>query len=396
LKHRVILNISTVVDWRGTPSGIVRVEYELLKQLYKLTSGSLVAVYLEKSNFSFRLISKTMLDKYVRDDCVFDDEFNYDYESELLTFIPDQDDKFISVGSDWSFNVPEIIAKLYDGKKVLIAACYDLIPLILPEYTPGPEFQQQFLHHYTAVSRYANSVFSISENSKKDLLIFWDRANISLKPPVKVVPLAGFNSSTKLPLLEHKEKIDFFNLTKSGDYVIYVSTLEPRKNHQLLLSIWHQLFEDRGVNCPQLLIVGNKGWGCDDLIEKMMRMSATKTHRIVWWSGVSDNLLKHLYSHSLFAVFPSLYEGWGLAATEAMSFNKVCIVSDNSALTEATQGLMPSFHPLDFPAWINEVVHLIDDSDYRVKLEQIVIQKNLQRSWDEFGIEFYNSLVEYE
>lgn len=77
-----------------------------------------------------------------------------------------------------------------------------------------------------------------------------------------------------------------------------------------------------------------------------------------------------------------------LAATEAMSFGKVCVVSNNSAMPEATQNLVPSYHPQDFFGWLNEIRKLIVDTKYRQTLEKNIQQNFSIRTWEDFGKEF--------
>jgi glycosyltransferase involved in cell wall biosynthesis len=136
-----------------------------------------------------------------------------------------------------------------------------------------------------------------------------------------------------------------------------------------------------------------RGWGSADLISQLPRMSAGKAGKIRWLEGVSDNLLSKLYEDALFTLFPSIYEGWGLAATEAMLHGKVCIVSNNSALREATNDIMPCFHPYDFGGWSNEISRLIDDSAYRTVLESKVKESFIRRTWDDFGDEFIRQVL---
>jgi glycosyltransferase involved in cell wall biosynthesis len=397
MNKRIVVNISASVGWRRRPVGIIRVERELIKNLNLLIPDKIVPVYLDMRTTSWKGVKPQLFKKIIDDDWVLSDKPDNQSDiifDDLTSFKPDKSDSFISVGSDWSFGIPDLVSKLYGGERVLVSACYDLIPLIFPEFTPGPEFFQQFNTHYTNIAKSAKSVFAISENSKKDLLNFWSENNLLLDaPPIEVIPLAGLNNTNNFEGLCEKDKILLERIKNEGKYIIYVSTLEPRKNHQILLDIWRDLFKDRGSNCPQLLIVGMRGWGSDDLIEQMSRMAVTKSQRITWLEGVGDDLLSNLYANSLFSVFPSFYEGWGLAATEAIAFGKVCVVSNNSSLGEATYNLMPSYHPLDFPGWLEEIKHLIDDDNYRKELERTLTDTAPRRTWENFANDFYNRLL---
>jgi len=161
-----------------------------------------------------------------------------------------------------------------------------------------------------------------------------------------------------------------------------------------LLDIWRDLYAERGNKCPKLLIVGMRGWGSEDLMRSASRMLASKEGKIVWREGLSDALLMELYARCAFAVFPSYFEGWGLAATEAAAFGKVCVVSNTGALVEATQGMMPSYHPLDFHGWKHEIIRLVDDDAYRLLLERRLDVDRFKRTWRDFGDEFCSKLLD--
>lgn len=389
---RVVLNVTSSADWHKRPVGIIRVEREVTKAIYAQFGEGLTPVYLDREHGRWMTLDVGCFKDLMSDDWVSNqsskkDELNIQHC--LSSFFPENDDRFVTVGSDWSFNVPDKVAELYGTKRVLVPACYDLIPLLLPEFAPGMEFYDQFDYHYRAVARLARSVFAISEVSACSLRDFWKENGLDgIAPPVEVVPLAAPALADDPVALNTDDQVVFDEINDGEPYAIYVSTIEPRKNHQLLLDIWRELYEERGKKCPKLLIVGVRGWGCDDLLRSMSRMIATKAGKVLWREGLSDALLSRLYTQSSFAVFPSYFEGWGLAATEAANLGKVCIVSTAGALVEATKGMMPSYHHLDFLGWKQEIIRLFDDDDYRKLLQSRLESTYFQRTWYDFGAEF--------
>lgn len=397
MKSRIVVNITASANWRRRPVGIIRVERELIKQINRLYPRTITPVFLDARINAFRTVSRRLFERVIADEWVLletGEEDGGKLYQELSDFRPASSDKFVTVGSDWSFDVPDRVEEIYRDNKVLIPALYDLIPLLFPEFTPGPEFFEQFNRHYAKVARLAQSVFSISEHSKNDLLDFWERTGVSKNAPrIEVVPLAGLNRKESAPPLDMADQALLDNVRRGGEYVIFVSTLEPRKNHQLMLDIWRELHFERGSQCPRLLFVGMRGWGVDNMVQQMSQMNATSEGKILWLQGVGDNLLSHLYANCAFAVLPSHYEGWGLAATEAAAFGKICVVSSNSALGEATGGLTPAYHPLDFRGWAQELRNLIDDKVYRAKLEKKILDNIVQRTWDDFGDQFSAKLL---
>lgn len=398
MNRRIILNISTSADWCRRPVGIIRVEREITKAVYSHCAQQVVPVYLDRTRDRWMTIDNGCFRDIMSEAWVSSLEPDTQAAGvlqHLRPFTPAQNDRFVTVGSDWSFDIPEKVESLYGSSRVMVSACYDLIPLLFPEFTPGMEFFDQFNRHYRAVARLAQSVFAISEVSAQSLREFWDKEKLAhIAPPVEVVPLAAPHPALFQPDLNDNDLAVLDEIERDGPYVIYVSTIEPRKNHQLLLDIWRELFDERGEKCPKLLIVGMRGWGSEDLIRSARSMRASKAGKIAWREGLSDALLTQLYSRSAFAVFPSYFEGWGLAATEAAALGKVCVVSNTGALVEATQGKMPSYHPLDFIGWKQEIIRLLDDANYRRSIEMGLDTKLFKRTWQNFGEEFCNTFLD--
>lgn len=398
MPNRVVINMSSSADWCRRPVGIIRVEREITKAIHNFCPEKLVPAYLDRTHNRWMTIAPDCFQDIISDAWVSSDDPDKTaagVRKHLRPFTPKQDDKIITVGSDWSFKIPDSIEKLYGSRRVMVPACYDLIPLLYPEFTPGMEFYDQFNYHYRAVARLAETVFAISEVSAQSLRDFWAKEGLSaIAPPVEVVPLAAPDAVTKPPEPDERDLDLLAEITEGGGrYVIYVSTLEPRKNHQMLLDIWRDLHIERGENCPTLLIVGMRGWGSEDLIRSLSRMNAAKAGKILWKEGISDALLMQLYARCAFAVFPSYFEGWGLAATEAAAFGKICVISTAGALVEATQGIMPAYHPLDFPGWKSEINRLLDDDSYRLSLENRVSGGHFKRTWRDFGEEFCSKFL---
>lgn len=395
---RIIINISTSANWCRRPVGIIRVEREITKALYSCFPEQLIPVYLDSAHNRWMTVDGGCFKDIMSDEWISSlepEKTAAGVLKHLKRFTPENNDRFVTVGSDWSFNVPEKVENIYGSARVMVSACYDLIPLLFPEFTPGMEFFEQFNHHYRAVARLARSVFAISEVSAQSLRDFWDKEGVGdTAPPIKVVPLAAPVPALAPPMLNDEDRATLDEIERDGPYVIYVSTVEPRKNHQLLLNIWRELFAERGEKCPKLLIVGMRGWGSEDLIHSAMRMSASKAGKITWREGLSDALLMQLYARSAFAVFPSYFEGWGLAATEAVALGKVCVVSSTGAFVEATKGKMPSYHPLDFAGWKQEITHLLDDVNYLKSLELQLDTHLFKRTWHDFGNDFCSTFLD--
>ena len=164
--------------------------------------------------------------------------------------------------------------------------------------------------------------------------------------------------------------------------MLCVSTIEARKNHEVLYNAWDRLVAKHGDEFPQLVIVGMVGWGVSDLLFRM-RTNPRLKNRIRILDNLADAELAWLYRHSLFSVFPSLYEGWGLPVVESLALGKPCICSTAPAVTEAAQGLAMELDPLDTPAWVEAIERLWRDTETREKTAERCAREFHPQTWQD-------------
>lgn len=303
--------------------------------------------------------------------------------AEVDVIQPRAEDLFFSIGLQWHHGaIHAWRLKQRTGVRV-VEACYDTIPIDFPEYAGSAK--QPFAEHFSCIAHTADMVFAISDTSRADLQRFYQRVGILHSPSIRTVHLATPDVVADAPVdaLADDEREVLRRLGR--DYVLYVSTFETRKNHRLLLQLWKELHRERGEACPILVVVGMFGWGVNDLWAEMQASEVWAAGRIVMLHHVSDALLAHLYRDCAFTVFPSFYEGWGLAATESLAYGKLAIVSDAPALREATQGLCPTIHPLDWPRWLEVTTHYLDDRVARAAAEERIRATYVPRNWRRFS-----------
>jgi glycosyltransferase involved in cell wall biosynthesis len=310
---------------------------------------------------------------------------------------PTPQDTFISVGADWH-HTP--IKRTFDLKAAsgckVILACYDTIPVMFPQHTIEPGFDDVFQVHLVDMAHTANAIFAISQQTRSDLTRFLEGNQLGITLPViQDIPLASHAIVSTSPHLDAEDHSILNKLKARGPYILYVSTLESRKNHRLLLNLWEDLFGSLS-EVPTLVCVGMMGWGMSDFVSEAARSKLYQAGAIQFHHRVSDNLLHHVFQNCLFTVFPSVYEGWGLAVTESLAHGKVCVVSNNSGTKEAAQGLCPSYHPHDFFGWREEILRLINDAGYRSALEQKIKNEYRHRTWAEFACDFSEFLNKIE
>lgn len=109
----------------------------------------------------------------------------------------------------------------------------------------------------------------------------------------------------------------------TGDpYFVALGTIEPRKNHALLLSLWERL----GRNAPRLFVIGRRGWASPEVFARLDRLAATG--RVEHLSGLSDAEVSARLAGARALLFPSMAEGFGYPPAEALSLGTPVVAND--------------------------------------------------------------------
>lgn len=147
-------------------------------------------------------------------------------------------------------------------------------------------------------------------------------------------------------------------------YLFAVATVEPRKNLVTVLDAYVRLKNQLGSSCPPLVIVGRKGWNCDDILGYMEKLEGT----VRFPGHVSDEELIALYQMATCLVFPSLYEGFGLPVLEAMTAGCPVITSTTSSLPEVAGPAGLLVDPLNAEEIALAMRRVLQDEDLRTRI----------------------------
>ena len=165
-----------------------------------------------------------------------------------------------------------------------------------------------------------------------------------------------------LPVLRAAPPVwPLFHTPRSADprlscarYFVTCGTIEPRKNHALLLRLWRRLAAERGTGTPKLLVVGKRGWLCDGVLAEM-RILGEAGH-LVHASDLPSGAYRTLLDGSLGLLAPSLAEGYGLPVAEARVRGVPVVASDIPPFRE--QGADRLIDPRHDAAWYDAIVAL--------------------------------------
>ncbi|MCX7221123.1 MAG: glycosyltransferase, partial [Burkholderiales bacterium] len=151
-------------------------------------------------------------------------------------------------------------------------------------------------------------------------------------------------------------------------YFLVLGTIEPRKNHSLLLLLWRQLIERFGAYAPRLVVIGQRRENCENIIDLLERCETLKGF-VFEYSACSDTELATWLQHARALLFPSFAEGDGMSLVEALSLGVPVIASDLLAFREIAGDIPEYVDPLDGKRW-SELVLAYSQSDSPIRATQ--------------------------
>jgi glycosyltransferase involved in cell wall biosynthesis len=227
-----------------------------------------------------------------------------------------------------------------------VCLIHDLIPLDYPEYFK-PGWERRYRKLSSNVGRLFDAVIANSESTARSLRACLPRQpdEPSSRVAIRVMPL-GVRA---LPVKQ--------NAPATPDlrpYFVVLGTIEPRKNHLLLLNLWTRLAA-RMAEPPRLIVIGARGWENEqvvDMLERSRRLHGLVEER----NGLSDAQVSALLHQARALLLPSFAEGFGLPLAEALSAQVPVICSDIPVFRELGGKVPEYLDPLDVHAWSNAVV----------------------------------------
>jgi glycosyltransferase involved in cell wall biosynthesis len=283
-------------------------------------------------------------------------------------------DVYISMGLDWD---QKDLPYLYAQKRAIgfkaILFCYDIIPILLPHLCVG-NVAAAFGKYFADVAWCADQLFCISDQSKVDLTGFLKSIGTPV-PEMQVVHLG----CDLVDRLEDSADLAIASLMHSP-YLLFVSTIERRKNHEVLYRAYIRLIEAGTTNLPKLVFAGKMGWGVQDFLADLQYDPRIAGY-IQILHYVTDADLSYLYRHAYFTVFPSLYEGWGLPVAESLMSGKFCLASNSASIPEVGDDFVEYIEPWDVNAWANRIAYYVDHPEEVKKREMHIAQHYQPITW---------------
>ena len=265
------------------------------------------------------------------------------------------------------------------GKNMI--TIYDLVSERFPETMQGRNRRLLQGHLQDSATR-ASSILTISEFSKSEII------DVLGVPEEKIfVGPCGVDTKFYTPGEGFETGINKkFNLEK---YILYVGTLEPRKNIKTLVEAFSKI-SDKYPDV-KLVLAGGLGWQPEATLKAIEESKAKD--RIIRTGYISNEEKRDLLRNAQFFVFPSIYEGFGMPVTEAMACGTDAVVSESSSLIEISAGLVPLIDPKSADLWAESMEEKINFKADDRKRQQLIDHAR-SYTWDKTA-EAARSAIKY-
>lgn len=350
--NEVILDISRLISRvrYSTPSGVDRVEMAYARGLLAHYKETLAFAAVHPSGIYGRLSRKAVLNYLDELERRWSREDSSPRQRSLLSILPQlgtllPSGKGVGSGSVYVQASPHHLTNTAKVSNILrrerakfLCLVHDLIPIEFPEYArpSGAALHRKRIETIATATAETGGATIVNSAATGRALQPW------LKPGTAThVALLGTET---LPSVAP-------DLGDGRPYFVCLGTIEPRKNHLLLLHLWRHLAETLPPRCvPRLIVIGRRGWENEQIVDMLERCPALVGH-VEELGGCPDIRLSALLRGTRSLLMPSFAEGYGMPVAEALSVGTPVICSDLPALREVG-GTVPNYlDPLDGEGW---------------------------------------------
>jgi len=333
IKTKVVARLISDIDarWSGTSSGCSN-QNDLLQRIFAAIDGDIRWKEAQQLAHNVPLWRAAAWNKKVTTSV-----------RTLLSFRTPVTSSFVHV-SHTNLHWPLAFSWLEKRRSLGIFYVHDLIPLTHPEFV-RPAEPPKHLRRMETILRYGNLVLCNSQATADSLRAFAEKEERTA-PKIAIIP-PGIEPS--------------FNANRRDDwprsrhpYFLVVGTIEPRKNHMLLLQLWRVLVEQLGPNAPRLVIVGKRGWE-NTLVFAMLDRSPHLKDAVIEVQDLGDNALAELMAGAAALLAPSFVEGYGMPVAEALAVGTPVIASDIPSHKEIAADRAIFLDPTDGRGWYEAI-----------------------------------------
>ncbi|MBA1259184.1 glycosyltransferase family 4 protein [Pseudomonas oryzihabitans] len=398
----VCFDISDLVQYfqhNRAPTGIQRVQIEVVSALIEDSKVSIISMQADGANW--KSIPKELFKEMTAlagtssevDDpawrAILNKLENYLMRIKEASF--EKGAVVVNLGTSWW--IPSYFSTVAEAKRKYnikyVPYIHDIIPLKVPEHC-SEGLVKDFISWIHNVILYADDFLANSKQTASDLSALALQVHGR-----KISPHVCTLDAIPAFLEQTQEKnivcSDVIMEILEEPFVLFVGTIESRKNHLFVFDAWLEMVRGLGIdNVPNLVCVGKIGW-LNEAAMSRFENSEILQRKVRLLSNIGDSELAVLYKACRFTTYNSYYEGWGLPVSESLACGKVPLVADNTSLTEAGGELAVYFESGNKSDYINKFKSLLEEGFLR-KNEVLVISEFKRKTWLDVALAILNPL----
>lgn len=364
-----VLTLATFV------TGIQRVTREIAVRLIKDSTIEIVLLhYNAAENTYYRIDNEAFVNFYVHKEGVKEKMIS---KQQVPLAEIGEGTIFFDLDAAWMCRVKRsyLLPILKEQGAKIIAHIYDIISVTHPQYCLERGVYN-FMDFIGAHLQYADEIIVNAKATVDELEKLTGRLGCKL-PPCHVVPLgADFREKKEIAASDMDAKL--VEAVEAAPFILMVGTIEPRKNHKLLLEAYDEGLKELGYH---IIFAGYLGWNMEEFAEKLHAHPdfGTKIHH---FEGLNDDAISYLYQHAKFLAFCSYTEGFGLPIIEAIQRGTPVLAANVPVLREVGGEYCVWFEQDNAEGLIEKIKeYTADENSYREK--RAGISNYRVTSWEE-------------
>lgn len=327
-------------------TGIQRVVIEILTRLLKRSDLSIYLLAYVSNAKTFNILDNKTFLKYYSDKTGSKSEFVSSRHIDIDQI--ECGSVFFDIDSVWNSNLRRswLLPKLKNNGVKIALLAYDIIPITHPQYC-HQNTTFFFMDYIGAFLMHADIIISSAKATRDAINDLSEKLGLD-KRESYVIPLGSDFKKEN-----NNERVDrnVIRSLKSKKYALIVGTIEPRKNHELLLKAFDKALFDKNI-C--LVFAGKFGWNIDELKQKIENHPKLNK-KLFHFTGVNDATIDYLYKNAFVTLFPTFNEGYGLPLVESIERGTPVLASDIAVLREIGTDFCGYFDPYSEDSLIDAV-----------------------------------------
>ena len=376
---KLYIDISEFLNNRFT-TGIQRVVREFLKRVIIDNNDALIIYYNSKVD-TYELLENEEVALFLEDI----KNYKFQKSTTINIFNTNKEDKmFFDLDSVWNneYQRVKLYKKLKEFGFTIYNFVYDLIPVLFPTLVKD-KTRNSFDSFLSAIYTYSDFVFFDSKCAKNDFINFKKKHNNSREIGTKVVYLGSDFMKTKQS--QFIAENDKYKSLLDKKYILFVGTIEPRKQQPLLVEAFEELYKKN--KDLHIIFIGSIGWTVEDFKNYLYNhpLKDKNIHHLV---GIDDNTLNLFYQNAFLVTYLSNYEGYGLPIAESLLHGNITITSNNSSMPEVGKD-SAIYIENNKKELICIVTQYLGDKKLYEEQKQYIKENYKQPNWNDF----YNNII---